>query len=140
MISCTSQPVRRRGSGYKRSNQSFYKKKNRNVFSPIKKKIALLKLFNESPFGKEDLAITATEELRREISRTRDFVVDPEANALFGSSKEIYSGGGFKLAQLSRKAKLSGVSLVVFGRITHARVRQKADEIGFIRKTKSYAE
>ena len=45
-----------------------------------------------------------------------------------------------KLAQLSRKAKLSGVNLVVFGRITHARVRQKADEIGFVRKTKSYAE
>ena len=60
--------------------------------------------------------------------------------SLFGSSKEIYSGGGLKLAQLSRKAKLSGVNLVIFGRITHARVRQKADEIGFVRQTKSYAE
>jgi hypothetical protein len=66
--------------------------------------------------------------------------VDPDAGNLFGSSKEIYSGGGIKLAQLSRKAKLSGVNLVVYGRITHARVRQKADEIGFVRKTKSYAE
>lgn len=140
-ISCTSKPVRRRGTGYsKRKARSFYKKKNNNLFSPIKKKIALLKLFNESPFGKEDLAITATEELRKEISRTRDFVIDSEAGAMFGSSKEIYSGGGLKLAQLSRKAKLSGVNLVVFGRISHARVRQKADEIGFVRKTKSYAE
>lgn len=139
--SCAGQPTRRRGSGYsKRPKPSLYSNKSKNLFSPIKKKIALLKLFNESPFGKEDIAITATEELRREISRTRDFVVDPEAGALFGSSKEIYSGGGLKLAQLSRKAKLSGVNLVVFGRITHARVRQKADEIGFVRKTKSYAE
>jgi hypothetical protein len=138
---CAGQPTRRRGNGYnKRSAPSLYQNKKSNLFSPIKKKIALLKLFNESPFGKEDIAITATEELRREISRTRDFVVDPEAAALFGSSKEIYSGGGLKLAQLSRKAKLSGVNLVVFGRITHARVRQKADEIGFVRKTKSYAE
>jgi hypothetical protein len=29
---------------------------------------------------------------------------------------------------------------VVYGRITHARVRQKTDEIGMVRKTKSYAE
>jgi hypothetical protein len=141
LTACTSQPIRRRRSGYtKQPKKSLYRKKSKDLFSPIKKKIALLKLFNESPFGKDDLAITATEELRREIFRTRDFVVDPEASALFGSSKEIYSGGGLKLAQLSRKAKLSGVNLVVFGRITHARVRQKMDEIGFVRKTKSYAE
>lgn len=141
-ISCAKQPIRRRGSGYNTARKSnYYSRKSKGpIFSPIKKKVALLRLFNESPFGKEDLAITATEELRREISRTRDFVVDPEAAALFGSSKEIYSGGGLKLAQLSRKAKLSGVNLVIFGRITHARVRQKADEIGFVRKTKSYAE
>lgn len=142
IIACAGQPVKRRGTGYNYSKRpSYYSKKPKEQnFSPIKKKIALLKLFNESPYGKEDLAITATEELRREISRTRDFVIDQEAAALFGSSKEIYSGGGLKLAQLSRKAKLSGVNLVVFGRITHARVRQKADEIGFVRKTKSYAE
>ena len=143
LVSCTNQPIRRRGTGYSTNNSpraTYRSNNNKAVFSPIRKKIALLKLFNESPFGKEDLAITATEELRREISRIREFVIDPEAGALFGSSKEIYSGGGLKLAQLSRKAKLSGVNLVVFGRITHARVRQKADEIGFVRKTKSYAE
>lgn len=142
ITSCSTQPVRRRGSGYsvRAASSIQYAKNNKTVFSPIRKKIALLGLFNESPFGKEDLAITATEELRREISRTSEFVVDVEAGALFGSSKEIYSGGGIKLSQLSRKAKLSGVNLVVFGRITHARVRQKADEIGFVRKTKSYAE
>ncbi len=134
--SCSNKPVKRRGTGY-RTN---YAKAPVNTFNPVKKKVALLRLFNESPYGREDLAITATEELRREISRTRDFVVDAEAGNLFGSSKEIYSGGGIKLAQLSRKAKLSGVNLVVYGRITHARVRQKADEIGFVRKTKSYAE
>ena len=136
--SCTNAPVRRRGGGY-RTAAKIYSKKDK-FFNPIKKKVALLTLFNESPFGKDDLAVVATEELRREISKTSDFVVDPEAAALFGSSKEVYAGGGVKLAQLSRKAKLSGVNLVVFGRISEARVRQKADEIGFVRKTKSYAE
>lgn len=109
-------------------------------FNNIRKKVALLGFFNESPFGGEDLAIQATEEFRREIARSRDYIVDPVAAQIFGNSKEIYSGGGVKLAQLSRKAKMAGVNLVVFGRIVDARIRQSADEIGFVRKTKALAE
>lgn len=134
--SCTQAPIRRGANGYRSSMSP----RTPNQFSPIKKKVALLALFNESPYGKTDLAVHATEELKKELSRTRDFVVDLESSHLFGTSKEIYSGGGMKLAQLSRKAKLSGINLVVYGRITLARVRQKKDEIGFMRKIKSYSE
>lgn len=109
-------------------------------FNPMRKKIGLLPFFNESPMGGEDLAITATEEFRREIMKSREFIIDPDAENIFGISKEIYAGGGVKLAQLARKAKMSGVNIVVFGRIKEARVRQKADEVGFVRKTKSLAE
>ena len=109
-------------------------------FSPIKKKIALLSFYNESPMGGDDLAITATEEFRHEINKSREFIIDPEAETLFGNSKEIYAGGGVKLAQLARKAKMSGVNIVIFGRIKEARVRQNSDEIGFVRKIKSLAE
>ncbi len=106
----------------------------------VKKKIALLTIFNEAPYGGNDLEITATEELRKELSFTGEFIVDHTGNKLFGTSKEIFVGGGLKLSQLSRKAKLSGLNFVLFGRIKHARVREKNDEIGFIRKTKSYAD
>lgn len=109
-------------------------------FTPIKKKIALLSFYNESPMGGDDLAVTATEELRLELSKTREFLIDPEGEKIFGSSKEIYAGGGIKLAQLARKAKMSGVNVVVFGRVKEARVRQKSDEVGFVRKIKSLAE
>jgi hypothetical protein len=109
-------------------------------FSPIKKKVALLSFYNESPMGGEDLAIVATEEFRREMSKSREFLFDPEAESVFGNSKEIYAGGGIKLAQLARKAKMSGVNIVVFGRVKEARIRQKSDEIGFVRKVKSLAE
>jgi hypothetical protein len=109
-------------------------------FSPIKKKIALLTFYNEAPMGGEDLAITATEEFRREMAKSREFIFDPEAESIFGNSKEIYAGGGIKLAQLARKAKMSGVNVVIFGRVKEARVRQKSDEIGFVRKVKSLAE
>lgn len=109
-------------------------------FSPIKKKVALLSFYNESPMGGQDLAIVATEEFRREVGRSREFIIDPEAESIFGSSKEIYAGGGVKLAQLARKAKMSGVNIVIFGRVKEARVRQKSDEIGFVRKVKSLAE
>ncbi len=109
-------------------------------FNPIKKKIALLSFYNEAPIGGPDLAVVATEEFRREIARSREFILDPEAERLFGSSKGIYAGGGVKLAQLARKAKMSGVNVVIFGRIKEARVRQKSDEIGFVMKVKSLAE
>ena len=138
LTSCMNKPIRRRGSSYVPRGQ--YGQESRPEFYPIKKKVALLPFFNESPFGKVDLAITATEEFRRELGRMRDYNVDPQAQSLFGTSKEIYAGGGMKLVQLTRKAKLSGVNLVIYGRITHAKVRQKTDEIGMVRKTKSYAE
>lgn len=109
-------------------------------FSPIKKKIALLSFYNEAPLGGEDLAVIATEEFRREIMKSREFLIDSESEKIFGTSKEIYSGGGVKLTQLARKARLSGVNIVVFGRIKEARVRQKSDEVGFVRKVKSMAE
>src|SRR5690606_201961 len=106
--SCMHQPVRRNPIYNRPTNYSS----NQPQFSPIKKKVALLKFYNESPFGKEDLAITATEEMRREVARMRDFVIDMEGASLFGDSKEIYAGGGIKLAQMTRKAKLSGINLV----------------------------
>lgn len=107
----------------------------------IRKRVALLPLFNESPYGGGDLGVTVTEELRKELARTGEFVIDNTSSTeLFGSSKEIYSGGGVKLTQLARKAKLRGINLVVFGRIIDARVRENTDEIGFMRKTKAYSE
>lgn len=109
-------------------------------FQTVKKKVALLTFFNESPYGGEDLGVVATEELRKELSRTGEFTVDPMAMKIFGSSKEIYAGGGVKLVQLSRRAKIEGVNLVVFGRVVEARVREKTDEIGFVRETKSFTE
>ena len=104
----------------------------------VRKKVALLSFFNESPFGGQDLGVTATEELREELSRAGEFIVDGVANRLFGSSKEIYSGGGVKLVQIARKAKLSGINLVIYGRVIDARVKEKSDEIGIVRKLNSF--
>jgi len=112
----------------------------RKTFSGVKKKVALLNFFNESPFENEDLEIHATEELRLELSRTGEFLLDPSARKLFGSSKEIYAGGGLKLVQLTRQAKNAGINFIIFGRVVDARIREKSDEIGFVRQTKSYTE
>lgn len=123
----------------RRPPRSYYPKKQMG-YNPIKKKIVVLDFFNESEYGREDLAMTATRELKNELNRSREFVVDNESSSLFGSSKEIFSGGGVKLAKLSKKARLNGVNLILFGRVINAKVRQKTDEIGFIRKTESYAK
>ncbi len=138
VMSCAGPISRRTALDPNRVNQS--RPQNVKEFNPLRKKVALLGFFNEAPFGGEDLAIQATEEFRRELSKSRDYLIDPAAAQIFGSSKDIYSGGGVKLAQLTRKAKMAGVNLVVFGRITEARIRQASDEIGFVRKTKALAE
>lgn len=129
------------GEVIKRSDRGMYmRKKPRKVFSGVKKKVALLTFFNEAPYGGEDLGIVATSELHRELSRTGEFIIDPMAKKIFGSSREVYAGGGVKLIQLARKAKVQGINFVVFGRVTEARIREKSDEIGFVRETRSYTE
>jgi hypothetical protein len=138
LIACAGPISRRTALDPNRVNPN--RPQNVKDFNPLRKKVALLGFFNEAPFGGDDLAIQATEEFRRELSKSRDYLIDPAAAQIFGSSKDIYSGGGVKLAQLTRKAKMAGVNLVVFGRITEARIRQASDEIGFVRKTKALAE
>lgn len=138
LLSCSSnRPL------VKRDNYGMdYRKKSISdpIYNPIKKKVALLSFINESALGGDDLAVVATEEIRRELAKTRDYLVDPSVESIFGSSKEVFASGGAQLVQLTRKAKLSGVNLVVFGRITKARVRQHTDEIGVMRDQKSFAE
>lgn len=135
LLSACSGPVIQRTQQGKRPRRN-----PRQYFSGVKKKVALLTFFNEAPYGGDDLGITATEELRRELSRTGEFIIDPLAKKIFGNSKQIYTGGGVKLVQLSRKAKVAGLNFVLFGRIMEARIREKTDEIGVVRETKSYTE
>lgn len=134
LISCKSKVVSRDREGKRPLD---YPKQQ---FDGVKKKVALLTFFNESPYGGEDLGIVATEHMRSELLRTGEFLIDPMGKKLFGSSKEVYAGGGVKLAQLSKKAKVQGINFVLFGRIIRARIREKTDEIGLVRKTKSYTE
>jgi len=134
LVSCAGGVVKRTNHG-KRPRV-----KARPYFTGVKKKVALLNFFNESPYGGRDLSVTATEELRKELNRTQAFVLDRMGTKIFGSSKEIYSGGGVKLVQMARKAKMNGVNFVIFGRVIEARIREKSDEIGVVRQTKSYTE
>ncbi len=134
MCSCATDVVDRTNHGKRPLAVS------KQYFNGVKKRIALVGFFNESPYGGEDLAVTATEELRRELSRAGQFIIDSQASRIFGSSKEIYAGGGVKLVQMARKAKDSGLNFVVFGRVIEARIREKTDEIGVVRQTKAYTE
>ena len=134
LSSCSLDVIQRNSRG-KRPRQA-----PRQHFNGVKKKVALLPFFNESPYGGRDLGVTATEELRRELTRSGQFIIDPKLSRIFGSSKEIYSGGGVKLVQMTRKAKSTGINFVVFGRVVDARIREKTDEIGVVRQTKSYSE
>lgn len=133
-VACSSSVVQRDTQGKRPRAEE------RKYFSGVKKKVALLPFFNESPFESEDLEVNATEELRMELTKSGEFIVDPSSVKLFGPSKEIYAGGGMKLVQLTRQAKIAGINFIIFGRVIDARVREKSDEIGIVRQTKSYSE
>ncbi len=133
-LGCQSTVIKRDGMGKRPRFE------DRSVFSGVKKKIALLPFFNETPFESDDLETQVTEELRLELAKTGEFIIQPGAQKMFGSSKEIYAGGGLKLTTLTRQAKIAGMNFVVFGRVIDARVREKSDEIGLVRQTKSYTE
>lgn len=132
--SCSSPVVSRPSSGMRPGGPQL------EDFTGVKKKTALLTFFNESPYGGDELSVTATEELRRELSRTGHFIIDPMGSRIFGDSKRIYSAGGSNLYQLASEAKVAGINFVVYGRIVEARVRERTDEVGLIRKTQTYAE
>jgi hypothetical protein len=132
--SCSSPPIHRDDRGLRVGAVGF------DTFAPMRKRIALLPLFNEGPYGDVDLETFCTEELREELGRTQNFIIDPMDAKIFGSSKEVFSGGGFKLSLMAQKAKLSGINFVLYGRILFSRMRQKTDEIGFVRQVNSYAE
>ncbi|MBF0315947.1 MAG: hypothetical protein HQK50_12695 [Oligoflexia bacterium] len=132
-VACSTKVIKRDSRGVKLPAPM-------NDLPAMRKKLALLTFFNEGQYGGDDLGIIATEELRAELGRSQEFIVDTEDANVFGPSKEVYSGGGWKLTLLSKKARLSGINLVVFGRVVFARIREKMDEVGFVRETKSYAE
>ncbi|MBF0206460.1 MAG: hypothetical protein HQK53_06185 [Oligoflexia bacterium] len=134
IISCSSKVIQRDSRGMKLNPSTI------NDLPQPKKKLALLPFFNDGQYGGDDLAVVTVEELRNELARTQEFTIDPADAAIFGTSKEIYTGGGWKLALLSKKARVSGINLVLFGRVVYARIREKMDEIGFVRETQSYAE
>jgi curli biogenesis system outer membrane secretion channel CsgG len=134
-MACSGPVVQRQDSGFQERQAPPERQ-----FDGVKKKVALLTFFNEAPQGGEDLGIVATEELRVELARTGQFVIDPMAQTTFGTSREIYAGAGARLLQLTRQARNQGINLIIFGRIIEARVRENTDEIGLVRKTKSYTE
>jgi hypothetical protein len=138
LISSCSLPVVKRNYSPKKSKS--YKKLKRDFANTVKKKIAILPILNEAPFGGSDLAVVIRNELRKELARTGTLIFKPSASHALGTSKSIYSGGGTQMVQLSRKATTEGLNFVMFGRITEARVRQKADEIGLLRKVRFFSE
>jgi hypothetical protein len=105
----------------------------------VKKRIIILPFVNESPYGGDDLAFNCTEELKKELNLSGQYLISSD-QVMSKDSKEIYAGGGLGLATLAKKAKLLGMNFLVYGRIISAQVKEQKDEVGIVRKNKSYAE
>ena len=133
LISCSGKVVRR-------DPQSTEVTETPQTATGVKKRIVVLKFLNESPFEGDILELDGTRELKQELRSTNRFILDPISEDLFGDSKEIYSGGGLKLTQKSRAARIAGINFVIFGRIIDARIREKKDSVGILSHSKFYSE
>ena len=100
----------------------------------IRKKLVLLPIHNESPFGGKDLEVIATEEIRRYLERSGRYLMDQKIFSEFPSSQLVYQGGGRNLNSIIQKAKEYGVNLVIYGRIVDSSIRQKEDSVGIIKE------
>ncbi|MCY4643701.1 MAG: hypothetical protein OXB88_03700 [Bacteriovoracales bacterium] len=107
----------------------------------VRKKISLLPFFNESSKSPMDLGEVATEELKKGLSRSKEFLVNPEGTrVLFVPSRQIYTQAGSDLAAMAKSAKLSGISFIIYGRVIDARAFIDRDEAGFFKKSLAQAK
>lgn len=100
----------------------------------IRKKLVILPIHNESPFGGKDLEVLATEEIRRYLEGSGRYLIDQKIFPDFPTSQMVYHGGGKNLNNVLQKAKEYGVNLVIYGRIVDSSIRQKEDSVGLIRE------
>jgi len=133
LISCSGNVVRRDPQGVDVNEPKA-------EVAGVRKKVVVLKLLNESPFEGDILELDATQELKKALARSNRFILDPVSESLFGSSKEVYSGGGLRLVQKSKAARIAGVNFVVFGRVIDARIREKKESVGILGNTTFYSE
>lgn len=134
LMGCSSAVVSRDSRGHKQDDGS-----KMPISNSVKKHLLLVPLMNEAPYGGDDLAVECTEELRRELNLTGEFVIDPDGD-INSNSRQIYGGGGYQLISMGRKAKAAGINFILYGRIVDAKVREKKDEVGIIRKNKAFTE
>jgi hypothetical protein len=100
----------------------------------IKKKLVILPIHNESPFGGKDLEILATEEIRKYLMASGRYLIDLQNMESFPNSQAVFQGGGRNLNTLLNRAKGFGLNLIIYGRIVDSSIRQKEDDIGLIKE------
>jgi len=100
----------------------------------IKKKLVILPIHNESPFGGKDLEVLATEEIRKYLLASGRYLIDLQNMDSFPNSQAVFQGGGRNINTLINRAKGFGLNLIIYGRIVDSSIRQKEDDIGLIKE------
>jgi len=100
----------------------------------IKKKLVILPIHNESPFGGKDLEVLATEEIRKYLLASGRYLIDLQNMESFPNSQAVFQGGGRNINTLINRAKGFGLNLIIYGRIVDSSIRQKEDDIGLIKE------
>ncbi len=115
-------------------------------FGAPKKRIFVMPFENTTPYGRpnagsggvDELGLFAADELSRELRSSGRGIV-PEGIASASTSRDFFVGDKVRASSLLREARKLNVTVVIIGRITKIRYRQKGDPVGLLRKRQSVA-
>lgn len=101
-----------------------------------KKRILVMNFWDDTPVRYGDMGSFAAERLRRELYETRRLLLPPDLKVELNTA-DFAQGDQIKVAQLIQEGRRLGVSALVIGRINKVVFRQRADEVGLLRKKHS---
>ncbi len=103
-----------------------------------KKRMVVFDFWNHTPVQEASIGSFAASELKRGLNLSQKVIIPADLRSRLGT-EDFVEGEDVKVAQLIREGRRMGVAVLIIGRIGKIVFRQKADEVGLLRKKQSLA-
>ncbi len=147
-FSCQRSPEYKQDQTYFQNEPPSYYNKGGNEQTTItkriemmgqpKKRVVVLRFWNDTPVKVSDIGSFAAEELRRNLLATQRMLLPEEVHPDL-TTQDVVQGSQVKTSQLIREGRRMGVSVLVIGRLPKIVFRQKGDDVGLFRQKQSLA-
>lgn len=127
------------GMGYYQRQEKVSASDHPNGSTQPKKRVLILKFWNDTPVQQEGIGDIAASELMALLEDSNRVILPSEDSKPMLKTEDFIQGDKIRVAQLVAEGRKQGVTLVVIGRVARISLRQKGDEVGLLRKQYTYA-